>query len=519
MALEMTKDTMTWKQRKGTHHSRILLEGDMIVPDNRPDVAQVLHCSGTVRLDEVKSGEEKINLTGELMVRVLYRAAGGEKPVYAMTSSLPIQEVLYVEGMTAEDAVNVMAETEHLECQLINDRKVGLRAIVEVWAEAEGSKSLQTVSGAQGEAVELLRKKVLTERPVAEKKDRFTVKHTVSLGADQPNIGEMLHQVLTLSDTDIRAMDGKVAVRGNLRLTAIYGTEENGMPVAVEAEIPFHGFIEGGSITPQTWTDVKLTVNESEVRPAVNDDGETRNLDVTAVIGAELKAVDHTEQEMVTDAYGLESCLQPKREKVTFPVCVGMTRSRFSLKEGVSLENGEMPMMQAVAAWGQVHTEDVTVETDAVHVEGVLQAEILYLSADDDAAVCVLKRGIPFRQTVEVRGAKAGDTACVRSIAEQVDFRLMTETEGELRAQILLEILVTAMEETEVVTDLLEMPEETPEKRPSAVICVVQDGESLWDIAKKYRTTPERILMVNDIENPERLFSGQKLLILRGGRK
>ena len=159
MALEMTKDTMTWKQRKGTHHSRILLEGDMIVPDNRPDVAQVLHCSGTVRLDEVKSGEEKINLTGELLVRVLYRAAGGEKPVYAMTSSLPIQEVLYVEGMTAEDAVNVMAETEHLECQLINDRKVGLRAIVEVWAEAEGSKSLQTVSGAQGETVELLRKK------------------------------------------------------------------------------------------------------------------------------------------------------------------------------------------------------------------------------------------------------------------------------------------------------------------------------------------------------------------------
>ena len=132
MALEMTKDTMTWKQRKGTHHSRILLEGDMIVPDNRPDVAQVLHCSGTVRLDEVKSGEEKINLTGELLVRVLYRAAGGEKPVYAMTSSLPIQEVLYVEGMTAEDAVNVMAETEHLECQLINDRNVGLRGIVEV---------------------------------------------------------------------------------------------------------------------------------------------------------------------------------------------------------------------------------------------------------------------------------------------------------------------------------------------------------------------------------------------------
>lgn len=32
MPLELTKETLTWKQRKGNQHSRILLEGDMIVP-------------------------------------------------------------------------------------------------------------------------------------------------------------------------------------------------------------------------------------------------------------------------------------------------------------------------------------------------------------------------------------------------------------------------------------------------------------------------------------------------------
>lgn len=47
------------------------------------------------------------------------------------------------------------------------------------------------------------------------------------------------------------------------------------------------------------------------------------------------------------------------------------------------------------------------------------------------------------------------------------------------------------------------------------MIYVVQEGDTLWNIAKKYRTTEERILMVNEIENPDRLYPGQKLLILR----
>ena len=70
MPLELTKETLTWKQRKGNQHSRILLEGDMIVPDSKPDVKEVLRCSGRVRLEEVKAAEEKVSIHGELLIWV-----------------------------------------------------------------------------------------------------------------------------------------------------------------------------------------------------------------------------------------------------------------------------------------------------------------------------------------------------------------------------------------------------------------------------------------------------------------
>jgi spore coat assembly protein SafA len=44
---------------------------------------------------------------------------------------------------------------------------------------------------------------------------------------------------------------------------------------------------------------------------------------------------------------------------------------------------------------------------------------------------------------------------------------------------------------------------------------VVQKGDSLWKIAKKYRTTVDNIAAVNELENPDLIYPGQKLLIIK----
>ena len=44
---------------------------------------------------------------------------------------------------------------------------------------------------------------------------------------------------------------------------------------------------------------------------------------------------------------------------------------------------------------------------------------------------------------------------------------------------------------------------------------MVQREDSLWSIAKQYNTTIDDILLLNDIENPELIYPGQKLLILK----
>ena len=50
---------------------------------------------------------------------------------------------------------------------------------------------------------------------------------------------------------------------------------------------------------------------------------------------------------------------------------------------------------------------------------------------------------------------------------------------------------------------------------PSIVIYIVKKGDTLWNIAKRYKTTIENIIELNNIENPDNLVVGQKLFIPR----
>ncbi|MBR1736012.1 MAG: LysM peptidoglycan-binding domain-containing protein, partial [Firmicutes bacterium] len=46
-------------------------------------------------------------------------------------------------------------------------------------------------------------------------------------------------------------------------------------------------------------------------------------------------------------------------------------------------------------------------------------------------------------------------------------------------------------------------------------IYIVQKGDTLWKLAKKFNTSVEDIARINDIENPDLIYPEQKLLILK----
>jgi LysM repeat protein len=75
-------------------------------------------------------------------------------------------------------------------------------------------------------------------------------------------------------------------------------------------------------------------------------------------------------------------------------------------------------------------------------------------------------------------------------------------------------VKVTEFKQIEIVTDLIVIsPAVEDECPPSYVVYVVRKGDTLWHIARRYRTTVEAILEANPNIDPNNLQIGDKICI------
>ena len=463
MPLTLAKETMdmNWKDTAASGSSQILLEGDMIVPDSKPDLQELLRCQGNVKIREKRVTDDRISFSGDLEISVLYRAKNGERPLYAMQASLPLEDFLHIDGLEKDMETSLDAVPEHLDCQIINDRKIGVKAVLGVIATGERQNHTEILSGISGEGIESLQGILRMEQNTAPLKDRLTVKEEITLPSAKPEIADVLWQTIDLIEQDIRAMDGKVMVRGNLRICMLYCDTEGNLGSFCE-KIPFSGYLEGEGIEPKTELTGTLQIEDAKLTPTV-----------------------------------------------------GSGKNQFSLKERIHLAESEKPLLRAEEVWGEVRLSEARTTTDAVEADGVLTVSLLYHCENDETPLCMLERGIPFGQMMELRGVEEGDAAAVQLRLDDLDFQMLSEQEGELRAAVTMEAVVLRDETAEIVKDITPEEEAAPSPMAGAIIYMVQPQDTLWKIAKRYRTTVEDILSINEIENPDLIYPGQKLLIIK----
>ena len=69
-------------------------------------------------------------------------------------------------------------------------------------------------------------------------------------------------------------------------------------------------------------------------------------------------------------------------------------------------------------------------------------------------------------------------------------------------------------EESKVfISDVLESDEDIKDKKSSITIYVVGKGDTLWEIAKKFNSTVDAITKINNIDNADMIYPGEKILI------
>jgi len=518
---ELLKSEVYLDQIKGNEEVQIMLEGDIIVPDSKPDMALLLQTEEKVVIDRAEAGQDRVNYIGRLNISVLYVAKAADKSVHAISLGRQLDDFINMDGVTKDMWVRVKAQIVNIDYRVVNDRKVNYRAVVSISAAAEESHAHEMVVHI-GDVPEnqLLKANLSVNRTVEHKVDRFAVKDQILLPSSKPGLREILQATVGITNQEVKIVSGRVNLSGELLVTTLYrGDNDDSLIEFLESEIPFNGPIDVPGASEEMFADANLQVIDHHIVIRPDEDGEDRVMEVEVSVGVEMKVYSTETMPILEDAYLINQELNFVKTAVKLPRLVCLNRNQVPIKEVVTLASSVPDMLQVFRVKGQAHLDDVKIIDDKVIVEGAINTDILYVAESDSTPLASFRTVIPYRQVIEAKGATPNMRVDVDISIDHAAFNMLSPRETEVRFLLTFNTQVNEDWSTNIISDIefADLDPEALNAMASMTVYIVQPGDSLWKIAKKYNAPLDELLAVNDMDANSKLVAGQKLLILKKG--
>ena len=515
--LELEKQNLRRNRLKSQTGTQVTLDDDFIVPDTMSDMAEVILDSGIIQLEPVKVQRERITVRGKLDFHVLYRKEEGG--LQALGGSIPFEEAINVPDLDEKDYVSVSWQLEDLNTEMIHSRKLGIKAIVTLEAKAESlydTEAAVDVRGADDEIhLQVRRERIPAAAIALRRKDTYRLKQDITLPGSKPVIERMLWTEMKLAGCQAKPLDGQIHLEGTLMVFALYEGGESGMVQWVEESIPFSGEVEMQGATADMIPVIGLKLIHRDLEEKPDYDGEMRELSVDAVIELDVRLYEEQELELLQDLYATNREIVLDTGEAVFDRILTRNFGKCRVAEKVEMET-DPRVLQICHSSGSVKLDGMEVRENALAVDGVLEVKLLYLTDEDARPVQAATRLVPFHYEAETPGITEDSIWYLEPGLEQLTAVMAGGGQAEMRGVITLDLFVLQPETRQIILQAQVHPVDTEKMKamPGIVGYLVQPGDSLWDVAKRFHTTEKSILEANELTG-DAIKAGDCLILVK----
>ena len=494
---------------------RSVFECQGIVPEDMPSVKRVLTARGTVQVLTGEEGASMGSQTLKLEYRILYAANTETEEVMCFTVDSRQTLGLNIPQSAENGQITMTAFVEHTDFTLEGDRRITLRSVVRAEPKLFYHEDKKVVTGLAGLEDLQIRQGVLPVTSVCKLPDLMTeISEDIELPGGKRPMGRLLQTDAHITDVTLAPEDKSVMLKGTLALCTLYLPDEmNPAPEIWENRIPFTANIELPSPEAEIafWN---YSITELTAEIGEDSDGERRILKLRAIVCIVSACSESIDTHVVTDAFSLSKILDFNVEPVKTSRLICSISDQFVLKDIVQRPDDCPGISEIINVSGAVGHTDVEVSAGKISIEGFISCNVLYLSADSEQPIAAFDMEVPFTQSINEPQASNELFAALETEVTHVSFCIVSPEEIELRIALRVTGTLMRMDSYNVITQIGSTPEDRPdENRPSILIYIVQPGDTLWKIAKRYSSSVDTLQNLNNIKNPDLLMPGQKLII------
>lgn len=514
MAMELVKENIECEQLLDEDFSDTVVKAEYVIPDTHPDVNEVLMIDSKPFIVSKEVMQDKVLVEGQVEYTILYLAKEEESTgVHSVTYVGKFSNYVEIPGAEHNMLCDADCYVEHIECNIVNERKIAVEGIVKLKAEVYKNYQFEVIKDVIGsEDIQMLKNPATVDKIVGNVSQDLVAKSQMQISMDKPQIGDVLKCDVKVHKKEVRIMEGKLSINAYVLVGVLYRGKDIRDVVYIEdnVEVSKEMDLEGVNPTMDSYADFKVDSVGFDIKE--DDLGENRNLTVEALIKSNIKVMYKEEMDIIEDAYSPSSLMQMNKKDYELNVMHGHAVSQSIVKYNIEMDSSKPKISQILMCCGKVCVTDKKLVEDKVVVDGVLNADVLYKTVDEEKYIYTANEEIPFSCTVEIPSSKI-DMQCIAKVSlENIDASIEADTIA-IKAVVEVYARVNYVTRKEFLIDMTSLEGELPEKKASLTIYVVQHGDTLWKIAKKYASTIDDLVKLNSIENIDIIKAGNKLII------
>ncbi|MDI6600384.1 MAG: DUF3794 domain-containing protein [Thermoanaerobacteraceae bacterium] len=506
MSIDVIKDVINLDRLIRRLSTQTMVTGDILVPDVKPDVEEIIGIDSELIIDGSEVTAGRVLVEGRMLSRILYATTQTDRPVAGITAVKEFSHYFDVADVDEEAEAEVRGYVEHTDYEVLNSRKLQLKHMVNLDIFLSKRERVEAITAIDLDDAMSKKEDIKVKFLAGDGSSETIVREDVSPGEDA-GIRDILYVSAAIAKVEPQISDNKVLVEGTLNIDVIYMKDTEDIEYdSYSTDINFTHYVDVADVQAYMYPEVECVVEEVSAEPK-----DSSTISVEAVLDVRVKVFEEDGKTIVKDAYSITRNLKGNIERFTLLNEVYRSGSQISLKETVELSDDAQHILLIK---GQAQPGEYELSDNKLYIEGVLPMSVYY-AAESGIKYDMVE--IPFRHVVDADDLRKDNNIDVRFNVSHLSYTLNGNA-VDVRYTIDCNLRAYRENKLTYLSSVEEVEGEALPEMAGITIYVAEKGETLWDVAKRYRTTVDRIKVINELTD-DNLEEGDKLLILKEIKK
>lgn len=474
------------------------IELDYLLPDYCPSIFKVLKCKVIPKITSERIANGKLTIDGVAYIKVMYVSEDSYQ-IRSISQKQVFSKCTDLKENYEDTIITSSVKCDYVNCRVVNQHRLDIRGAASIKVSVSVVKKIDVLCNASGMGIQVNSQKVIAlDKKLYASKD-FSISEELELGYGKPAICEILDNTATAILTEYKIIANKLIVKGEILLHTLYCSDgEEATPEIMDNNIPISQIIDIPGINEEYKCIATFDITSVDVNLKQNGDNECKCFDAEFCIRVCCEANKNTGAQLIDDIYSTSHNLQSSSSQVKVEQLVGTVNEACICKDCVAIPKGDLNCVYDITC--DFTNESCRFENGFIFITGNLCISILALDCEN--MPILIEKTAPCEMKIDAKCDEKNIMISPHITVSSVSYSMVSGDEIEVRAEIKL---CTNLYKCCYYNVLNSVTVDDAAKKEITCNTAIrlyfaQGGERLWDIAKRFNTSVDLIVLENNLD-------------------